>query len=68
MNDIFCWPVWVPLSRLSFAAYLIHMVVLGYSERQAEGTWYFKEITVVSYYKFFRLKFDDLKSDECMSF
>lgn len=28
INDILSWPIWTPLARLSFSAYLIHTFVL----------------------------------------
>lgn len=46
-NDIFCWSIWTPLSRLSFAAYLIHMEVIWWYQYQLEGTSYLKELNFV---------------------
>lgn len=35
INDILSWTVWIPLSRLSFSAYLIHtFVLIGYLSSQ----------------------------------
>jgi peptidoglycan/LPS O-acetylase OafA/YrhL len=51
-NEMFCWPIWTPLSRLSFAAYLIHVDVLSWYNYQLESPFYFKEIHFVSEYEF----------------
>ena len=28
INDILCWKIWIPLARLSFSAFLVHLTVL----------------------------------------
>lgn len=47
VNDILCWKVWIPLSRLSFCAYLVHMNVLAWVLTQRYSLFYWQEINVV---------------------
>lgn len=28
VNKILCWKIWIPLSRLSFSAYLVHLTII----------------------------------------
>ena len=48
VNDILCWTVWVPLSRLSFCAYLIHVQFLTYHTQVQEHNIFFQDIILVS--------------------
>ena len=49
VNTILSWPALVPLSRLTYAAYLVHPVVLMYYTLELEDPFLFTEITFVSY-------------------
>lgn len=48
INSILTWPVWIPLSRLSFCAYLIHVNFLFYYSTTQKITIYLQDITFVS--------------------
>ena len=48
INSILTWPVWIPLSRLSFCAYLIHVEFLFYFSSTQKISYYLQDITYVS--------------------
>lgn len=50
MNDILCWTIWTPLSRLSFSAYLIHLNILLWYIYQQEKTLQLSEINLAYIY------------------
>ncbi len=47
VNDMLTWRVWTPLSRLSFAAYLIHIDVLSWYYMSQEDTIVYSELNLV---------------------
>lgn len=47
INDMLSWPVWTPLSRLSFSAYLVHMTVLTWYISIQEQTSFYQDINTV---------------------
>jgi len=47
VNDMLTWRVWTPLSRLSFAAYLIHIDVLSWYYMSQEDTIVYSEMNLV---------------------
>ncbi|CAN7947830.1 unnamed protein product [Ixodes hexagonus] len=51
VNGVLSWPVWAPLSRLSFGAYMIHDFVVFYqwlNFRNRMGEGYFSMMTLVA--------------------
>lgn len=47
INDILCWTVWTPLSRLSFSAYLVHINILGWYISLQEQLFFYQDINIV---------------------
>lgn len=46
INDILTWKIWTPLSRLSFAAYLVHLDILYWFIAQQRTQFFFNEINI----------------------
>lgn len=41
VNSVLSWPAWIPLSRLTFGTYLVHVMVMIYFNNNARGLLYF---------------------------
>lgn len=50
INDMLSWPVWVPLSKLNFCAYLIHVEFIQFYNRTQEQPPFFQNITLAYTY------------------
>ena len=48
VNTILSWPALIPLSRLTYAAYLVHPVVLSYYAFTLEDRMFISDVTYVS--------------------
>ena len=48
VNTLLSWPGIIPLSRLTYAAYLVHPIVLFYYNFSLHQTYFFNEVIVVS--------------------
>ncbi len=48
VNTLMSWPAIIPLSRLTYAAYLVHPIVLYYYNLVLESTIFFNEVVYVS--------------------
>ena len=47
VNTILSWPALIPLSRLTYAAYLVHPVVLSYYAFTLEDRMFISDVTYV---------------------
>lgn len=47
INKLLCWKIWIPFSRLSFSAYLLHFTVLNYYLTTQEHTLQLQTINMV---------------------
>ncbi|RUS71521.1 hypothetical protein EGW08_020719 [Elysia chlorotica] len=50
VNKFLSWSVWVPLSRLTFVVYLIHIIVLLIWGSMAQSPFHIDDITIVMLY------------------
>ncbi len=60
VNDILSWPFWVPLSRLNFCAYLIHVEFIQYYFLTQEQPPFLQEVNLVNTKKNLMLKFKEI--------
>ncbi|GIY64968.1 nose resistant to fluoxetine protein 6 [Caerostris darwini] len=49
VNSILSWEVWIPLSRLTYCAYLVHPLVLEYSFLSLRRMFEYSHITMILY-------------------
>lgn len=48
MNKILSWPVWTPLARLTYSAYLIHSTVIYVTIYNQTIPYYYQRLTVIN--------------------
>ena len=48
INDILSWSVWIPLARLSFSTYLMHVFCIEWYLNTYEGQIYFDTFSMVN--------------------
>ena len=50
VNKILSWPVWTPLTRLNYATYLVHLIVIYVTVRNQRVPLYYQPLTVINNY------------------
>jgi peptidoglycan/LPS O-acetylase OafA/YrhL len=56
INKILSWPVWVPLARLSYCTYLLHIYVLDYFYIMQVVPIHLNDLTIVIITFFYKIK------------
>ncbi|KAL5012244.1 hypothetical protein ScPMuIL_010795 [Solemya velum] len=50
INTFLSWSAWVPLSRLTYCTYMVHLIVLNYNKFTARSVPYFNDIDAVYHF------------------